>query len=144
MAAGVFGFGVAAQAAPSSFTAQAIHANGAGAVAVQATGGLAWYSRSATLTNVSFYVRANECARFSVVALQGISYVDSYDYPSVTGRMCPGPTGQTYNLGNIVLDGSKLSGGITEVIVYAKDLDHDVDGFATCERAVSTCVAGQY
>ncbi|MET8910380.1 hypothetical protein [Micromonospora sp. NPDC004551] len=144
MAAGVFGFGVAAQAAPSSFTAKAIHANGAGALAAQATGGLAWYNRSATLTNVAFYVAANECGRFTVIGMQGSSYVDSYDYPSSTGCVRPGSTGRIYDLKNIALDGSDWSGGITDIFVYAVDVDHNVTGFAKCGRAASNCVAGQY
>jgi hypothetical protein len=144
MAAGVLGFGVAAQAAPSSFTAKAIHSGGAGALAVQATGGLAWYSRSVTLTSVAFYVRANECARFTVIGVQGSTIVDSYDYPSATGSVCPGSTGRTYSLGSVPLDGSWLSGGITEVFVYAEDVSHSVTGYADCDRAWSSCVAGQY
>lgn len=143
-AASVLGFGVAAQAAPSSFVASSIHSDGAGALAVQAKGGIAWYSRSVTLTSVTFYVKANECARLTVIGAQGSTIVDSYDYPSATGSVCPGSTGKTYSLGNIPLDGSQQVGGITEVIVYAKDVSHGATGFADCERALSSCTTGQY
>ncbi|MEO3779225.1 hypothetical protein ABGB16_20740 [Micromonospora sp. B11E3] len=140
LAVAVLGFSPAASASPASFVAKAVHANGAGALGVQGTGGLAWYSRSVTLTSVKFYANAGECGYLTAWGWQGSTLLDTYE----TGLYCGGSTGQWFTIGNIPLDGSQVSGGITKVEVYVDDYYHYVTGYAYCGRTNSVCTTGQF
>ncbi|MEV4140077.1 hypothetical protein AB0J72_48955 [Dactylosporangium sp. NPDC049742] len=137
LAASVFGSSSAANASPASFVAKAVHAGGAGAVAVQATGGLAWYSRSVTVTSLRVYVKAGECGKISVFGSQGNTVVDAKGWDRCG-------TGTWETIGNVTLDGSAVSGGITDVTIYVRDLDHEIVGYADCYRVNSSCSTGQY
>ncbi|MEO3779226.1 hypothetical protein ABGB16_20745 [Micromonospora sp. B11E3] len=145
LAVAVLGFSPAASASPTSFVAKAVHANGAGALAVQATGGLAWYSRSVTLTSVTFYANAGECGYLGAEGWQGSTLIDFKFYPPGSGEFyCGGSTGKWFTVGNIALDGSQVSGGITQVRVYVFDHYHDGTGYAYCGRTSSACTSGQF
>jgi hypothetical protein len=135
------GFSATAQAAPAGFTAKAIHSGGSGALADEATGGFSWLSRSVVLTNTRFWVKAGECGRFIVTGMQGDTMVDWYSHPS---DLCGGASGAWHTIGNVTLDGSSTPGGITEVIVYAEDIDHTINGYADCYRSNGSCYTGQY
>ncbi|GAA2709512.1 hypothetical protein ACFY2R_01565 [Micromonospora olivasterospora] len=135
VAAALLGMSPAANAAPSSFIAASIHGGGAGALAAEAIGGIAWYNRSVTLTSVRFYVAANECGYFTVEAWQGGSRLDYFDIP----KQCAGSTGRWISYGDIPLDGSGLSGGITEVVIDVYDSTHLGHGWADCTRSASSC-----
>ena len=139
LAVSVFGWSSAASASPTSFVAKAVHSGGAGAVAVQASGGLSWYSRSVTVTSLKIYVKAGECGKLSVIGSQGNSVVDAEGWDR-----CGGTTGGWQTIGNVTLDGSAVSGGITDVTVYVRDLDHEIVGYADCYRVDSSCYTGQY
>ncbi|MFG1955119.1 hypothetical protein [Micromonospora sp. NPDC048830] len=144
LAVAVLGFSPAASASPTSFVAKAVHANGAGALAVQGTGGLAWYSRSVTLTSVTFYANAGECGYLAAEGWQGSTLIDVVYRPAEGGNYyCGGATGQWFTIGNVALDGSQVSGGITQVRVYAVDFYHYVRGYAYCSRTSSACTSGQ-
>ncbi|GAA3755229.1 hypothetical protein GCM10022225_44990 [Plantactinospora mayteni] len=145
LAASLLGFSPAANAAPTSFVAKAVHAGGAGALGVQATGGLAWYSRSVTLTSVRFYANAGECGYLAAEGWQGSTFIDfSYHPPADEDYYCGGATGRWFTVGNIALDGSQVSGGITQVRVYVLDASHDGQGYAYCNKASSACTSGQF
>ncbi|WP_432974123.1 hypothetical protein [Dactylosporangium sp. CA-233914] len=139
LAVSVFGSSSAANASPTSFIAKAVHAGGAGAVAAQATGGLTWYNRSVTVTSLKFYVKAGECGKLSVFGSQGDTVVDAKGWDR-----CGGTTGTWVTIGNVTLDGSAFSGGITDVTIYVRDVDHEIVGYADCYRVNSSCSTGQY
>ncbi|HTJ33524.1 MAG TPA: hypothetical protein VL738_09870 [Dactylosporangium sp.] len=135
VAASLLGFSTAASASPTRFTAKAVHANGAGALGVEITGVLTWYNRSVGLTSVKVYANAWECGEFKMTGYQGSSQVAvayGVDY-------CAGATGRWFSVDNVVLDGSNLSGGITEVVIDVHDTHHDVRGFSDCLRTASSC-----
>lgn len=152
IAASVIGIGSPAYAGASSFAAQAVHSDGAGALAAKATGGLAWYNRSVGTTGVKFYIKANECGYMHVQGLVGESTVDEYYYPpdpvygekSFGGTVCGGSTGKWYTVGDRTLDGSAYTGGITSVLVGAVDYTHGIHGWTSCLRSNSYCTSDQY
>ena len=140
----ILGLSSPASAVPTSFVAKAVHASGAGKLAVQATGGMTWYSRSVTLTSVSFYANAGECGYLAVHAWQGQKHIDEVFYPAGSANYCGGTTGRWFTIGTIPLDGSAVSGGITEVDVDVFDVSHEGRGYAWCDRASFACATGQY
>ncbi|MGN9909004.1 hypothetical protein ACTMTJ_15780 [Phytohabitans sp. LJ34] len=144
LAVSILGLSSPASAAPTSFVAKAVHASGAGRLAVQATGGLSWYSRSVTATSVRFFANAGECGYVSVTGWQGSTSIDYAVYPSGSGYYCGGTTGKWFNIGNVPLDGSRVSGGITEVLVIVFDVTHAGQGYAECYRSGSTCASYQW
>ena len=135
VAASVLGISSAASAAPSSFTAASIHGGGAGAVGAETVGGISWYNRSVTLTGVRSYVAAHECSHFIVSGWQGGTRVSSFE----SGQLCAMSAGHWYPFGDLILDGSGVSGGITEVVVDVYDETHTGYGFADCLRSDSSC-----
>jgi len=140
-AVSVLGLSSSANASPTSFVAKAVHANGAGKLAVEATGGLTWYNRSVTVTSLRFYANAGECGYVNVWGDQGSTPISHKTFPS-SGYYCGGTTGKWVSIGDVTLDGSDYSGGITEVDIIVWDVTHDGWGFAQCYRANSTCITG--
>lgn len=137
VAVSLLGVSGAANASPSGFTAKYVHANGTGSIGVEATGGISWYNRSVTLTSVRFYAHAGECGVLDVVADGGgTSVIDRYQRGSLCGYAT---TGRWYALGDIVLDGSAVSGGITQLYIYVIDSTHDGMGEAYCVRTAARC-----
>jgi hypothetical protein len=127
----ILGMTSAASAAPSSFTAASIHGNGAGSVGAEGVGGITWYNRSVTLTSVRFYVAANECGSIYIAGYQGITRVANWDKTQCVAGWV--------SYGDVSLDGSGVSGGITEVLVMVDDDTHRGSGFADCFRSASSC-----
>jgi hypothetical protein len=140
LAAVVLGAGAPAQAAPSTFTARAVHGGGAGAVGAATTGGFAWTNRSVSLTDVRLYVRSLECAYIHAVGYHGNNYVDS----TTTALYCSNGPARWFDVGNIPLDGSQQDGGIILVEVEVIDTNHNIRGYAHCARADSSCTTGQW
>ncbi|MDV5143643.1 hypothetical protein R1T08_04920 [Streptomyces sp. SBC-4] len=134
--ASLLGMSSAASAAPSSFNTASVHGGGTGAVGAQVLGGISWYNRSVTLTSVRFYIAPRECATFSVEAWQGGTRVDYFD----VGEQCSwSSAGRWISYGNIQLDGSGVSGGITEVVIDVHDKTHAGHAWADCTRSASSC-----
>ena len=106
------------------------------AVTGVAIGGISWFSRSVTLTSVKAYAITGECGDLFVEAFAGSTVVYSVDY----GPFCDGWT----TIGNLPLDGSSVSGGITRVWIDVTDKLHNGRGYADCYRSESTCLTGQY
>ncbi|MFH9725677.1 hypothetical protein ACH4M4_22325 [Streptomyces sp. NPDC017254] len=131
----LLGIGSTAHAAPGSFAAASVHGGGTGATGAKAMGGISWYIRSVTLTSVKFYIAPHECAHFTVEAWQGGTMVDSFE----TGQLCAQSTGWWNSYGDISLDGSWVSGGITEVVIDAYDDTHKGHAWADCTRTASSC-----
>ncbi|WP_144127663.1 hypothetical protein [Catellatospora sichuanensis] len=142
LAVSVLGLSSPANAVPTSFVAKAVHAGGAGKLAVQATGGLTWYNRSVTVTSVKFYASPGECGYVAIWAYVGNADVDHKFYPS-SGSYCGGSTGKWFTVGNVPLDGSAYSGGITEVYIVVFDETHSGQGWALCARASFACSTAQ-
>lgn len=139
--AAVFGTGTAAQAAPTSFAARAIHGGGAGATAISVTGDLHWANRSVTLSNLKVHALPGECGSFVVWGYQGNTEVDLDIRPETAAEFyCGGGSSGTWHYPwNIVLDGSHIQGGITRVRVRAVDDSHAIFGYANCLRSSSSC-----
>ncbi|WP_163511357.1 hypothetical protein [Fodinicola acaciae] len=139
--AALFGTGTAAHASPTSFVAKAVHSGGAGATALIVTGGLSWSNRSVTLTNVQVWVAPHECGYVTATGFQGDRMIDDEERPTGSDLYCgySSAHGLTYGIGNIPLDGSAVSGGITLVWVGALDSTHGATGYADCYRAKSAC-----
>jgi hypothetical protein len=135
-AASTLGLGSAAQAAPTTFTAAAIHSNGAGALAVEATGGLSWGNRSVTLTSVRFYAGPGECGYFRAEGYQGGSLIDFW----YGGSHCGGTTGKWFTIGTYTLDASSTPGGITDVELMVVDQTHAISAIIDCYRTASLCL----
>ena len=135
--AALLGTSSAASASPSSFLARYVHAGGTGSVAVQGTGGLVWYNRSVTATNVEFYVHAAECG---TLVLQGLDSAGDVRSEHAFPDLCASATsGRTYLFGDVVLDGSFVSGGLTTVMIYAFDDTDRAYGYTRCLRSSSAC-----
>ncbi|MEV6964861.1 hypothetical protein AB0M47_07055 [Hamadaea sp. NPDC051192] len=136
VAVSILGFDTPANADfPSSFVAKSVHADGFGALAVEATGGISWYNRSVTLTSVRFYANVNECGYFRAYGYQGGRLIDFADLPTgSTSYFCGGSTGKWFTLGNVPLDASAVPGGIDEVYIVAADATHGSSGWADCFR----------
>lgn len=136
----IFATTTAANAA-SSFTVAAVHANGAGATAVQITGSITWYSRSVSLTGLHLWVNANECGNWSVYGYQGDTFIDGRDSANWSFRYCAPATGaQSWPFSDITLDGSAYPGGITRLVITADDMSHIVYTQAICLRPNTFCV----
>lgn len=133
--ASLLGLSSAAQAAPSSFVAASVHGGGTGAIGAEVVGGITWYNRSVTLTSVRFYIAPRECGHFTVEAWQGGTRLDYFGI----SQQCAGTTGRWISYGDILLDGSAVSGGITEVVIDAYDDTHAGNGWADCTRSASSC-----
>jgi hypothetical protein len=142
VAASLLGLSSAANASPTSFIAKAVHANGAGKLAVEATGGFIWYNRSVGLTSVKFYANAGECGYLQAFGWQGSAQIDNARFPG-TGLYCGGTTGKWFTIGDFTLDGSGVYGGITSVTVVVVDYYHQISGYADCLKVASTCSTGQ-
>lgn len=136
IAASTLGLGSAANASPTRFTAAAIHANGAGALAVEATGGLSWGNRSVSLTSVKFYANAGECGYFRAEGYQGETLIDGRYF----GSYCGGSTGRWFSIGTFTLDGSWISGGITDVSIMVVDQTHAGSAIIDCYRSAALCL----
>lgn len=134
--AALVGMGTAASASPSSFTVRFVHGGGTGAIGAAATGTITWYNRSVGLTNVKVYAHALECSRLYVYAYAGSKNVD-LEY---TRTFCAPPDrGEWFPAADILLDGSAVSGGITEIDLYIVDEDHNGQGHVNCKRTASAC-----
>jgi len=144
VAASIVGLASPANASPTSFVAKAVHANGAGALAVEATGGFIWWNRSVSLTSVKFYANAGECGYLLAIGYHiAPSEVDRAYYPSSSTNYCTGATGQWFPIGDFTLDGSDVYGGITEVEIIVFDVYHNIAGYAYCYRDKSSCYTYQ-
>ncbi|MCP2326137.1 hypothetical protein HDA40_004644 [Hamadaea flava] len=137
LAVSILGFGSTANAAPSSFVSAAIHANGAGKLAVEATGNMVWGNRSVTLSSVKFYAAAGECGWFRVEGFQGGTLID---FKADFGERCGGTTGKWFTFDSFTLDGSNVSGGITLVQVDVFDKTHAGSGTVDCYRSAALCL----
>ncbi|GLZ77500.1 hypothetical protein Afil01_23070 [Actinorhabdospora filicis] len=136
--AALLGTGSAANASPGSFKALTIHANGAGAVADQAVGGITWYNRSVALTSVKFWVHAGECGSLELSGMDSAGYIkDQREYTGLCGNRT---SGKWYTIGDVVLDGSDVPGGLRDVMIYVWDDTHKGSGYTTCARAAASCV----
>lgn len=135
-AAALFGVAGTAGASPSGFTAAFVHAGGTGAVGAEAIGGITWYNRSVSLTNVQIYAHASECARLDVSAYANGTRVDSY----TSIEYCTGSASRWFPaIPSIPLDGSAVSGGITEVLIRVVDVNDTGYGYADCFRSGTAC-----
>lgn len=127
-----------ANASPTSFVAKTVHAGGAGSLADEAIGGITWYNRSVTLTNVRFWAHAAECGSMDITAWHaGDPIADQAHYASLCGNAT---TGKWYTIGDVVLDGSDVVGGINRVMVQVYDDTHHGYGYIVCSREDSACV----
>jgi hypothetical protein len=136
LATSILGIGSAANASPTGFTAASVHANGAGALAIEVTGGLTWYSRSVGLTSIHFYAAPNECGTWTADGWQGDTLIDVVSF----GTYCGGAAGRWIPFSDVVLDGSAVPGGITEVNIKAWDSTHGGMGETDCYRSASLCL----
>jgi hypothetical protein len=54
-------------------------------------------------------------------------------------NFCGGSTGTRYYIPDTLLDGSGLSGGVTELEIMVKDSAHGGSGWSNCRRGRGTC-----
>jgi len=145
VAVSIFGSGAPASASPSSFVAKAVHANGAGALGVEAVGGITWYNRSVMLTDVRFFANAGESGNVAFHGYQGTPntfdppLIDYVFYPGDGTYYHSGLTGTWFPIGDVLLDGSAVSGGITMVIIYITDHTHNIAQEVICYRFYASC-----
>ncbi|MEU4422299.1 hypothetical protein AB0F81_16865 [Actinoplanes sp. NPDC024001] len=135
---GALSFGVPAQAAPSTFLAQAIHSSGRVAAAVT---GKMWFSAlSVGFNDVTLTIVANECA---YVVFSGTARGHHYEkYVPDNASYCAGSTGRTINLGNHVL-ATTQQGGFADAEISVVDDSHGIVGWALCGRYDTSCWRGQ-
>lgn len=136
--AGLFGAAGTANASPTAFHASSVHANGAGALAVAFQGGLIWGNRSVTLTTPRLWVGLGECGWIEIWGKQGDKVIDVQSFGNNT-PYCPAGDSQWYRFSDILLDGSDVPGGITEVKIYVVDEYHNGLGRTICLRSSSVC-----
>jgi hypothetical protein len=137
LAASTLGISSVANASPASFTAKAIHSDGAGALAVEVTGGLTWYNRSVGVTGIHLYLAPGECGTWEALGWQGSNLIAAKTF--TTYKYCGGTTGKWIPFSDFTLDGSLYVGGIQSVWIIAIDNTHTVTGTVDCLRTASVC-----
>ena len=72
--------------------------------------------------------------------LQGLDSAGDVRSQRTFTDLCAGTTsGRTYLFGDVVLDGSFVSGGLTTVMIYAFDDTDKTYGYTRCLRSSSAC-----
>ncbi|MFB9687448.1 hypothetical protein [Amycolatopsis plumensis] len=127
-----------ASAAPPGFTVNLNHSSGVPATAV--SGKLAWSTslKTVTVTGMTLFIRAGECADLTVAGFQGSTRVTD---TALVQDCADVGVNETWPFEPFGLT-SSVPGWVEHVIVRLTDRNRQIGHYANCYRTASTCAMG--
>ena len=115
-----------ARASDTSFFVEFVHDGGAGAIGAETSGGITWFNRSVSLTNVQLFVHAGECADIDARAY----FRNNNSWVQVASQVVQAcnstSAGVTFSVQDLGFDCGAIVGGCGKVQVFVIDEVHGI------------------